>query len=154
MTDLLALQHTGVAHRKAILCFLAQLEVDELLLFFILLLKPLLPRPRANEVLDVQTAEASTNITHGSCPSILNKYSTSILVADLSWKQKYGFLHVIDEILRTFDEAHIKPYLNALLKIVGLILESCMPNLANGDSSSNSKVTSSMLNTLLVFTVF
>lgn len=133
---------------------MAQLEVDELLLFFMLLLKPLLPRPRANEVLDVQTAEASTNITHGSSSSILNKYSTSILVADLSWKQKYGFLHVIDEILRIFDEAHIKPYLNALLKIVGWILESCMPNLSSGDSLSNSKVASSMLDTLLAFTVF
>ncbi|XP_042384346.1 U3 small nucleolar RNA-associated protein 20-like isoform X1 [Zingiber officinale] len=141
-------KHTGLALRKAILCFLAQLEVDELLLFFMLLLKPLLPRPRANEVLDVQTAEASTNITHGSSSSILNKYSTSILVADLSWKQKYGFLHVIDEILRIFDEAHIKPYLNALLKIVGWILESCMPNLSSGDSLSNSKMTSKQLKDL------
>ncbi|RZS09460.1 hypothetical protein BHM03_00040543 [Ensete ventricosum] len=124
-------QHTGVSHRRAVLCFLAQLEVKELQLFFSLLLKPLIPRRLTNELFDSSNDEPSEGLIGGSQASILIKCSTSIEVANVSWKKKNGFVHVIEEILRTFDESRIKPYLNPLMMIVVRILENCMLNLAS-----------------------
>ncbi|KAJ8506605.1 hypothetical protein OPV22_007491 [Ensete ventricosum] len=124
-------KHTGVSHRRAVLCFLAQLEVKELQLFFSLLLKPLIPRRLTNELFDSSNDEPSEGLIGGSQASILIKCSTSIEVANVSWKKKNGFVHVIEEILRTFDESRIKPYLNPLMMIVVRILENCMLNLAS-----------------------
>ncbi|CAL9158827.1 unnamed protein product [Musa hybrid cultivar] len=124
-------KHTGVSHRRAVLCFLAQLEVEELQLFFSLLLKPLIPRHLTNELFDSLNDEPSGGLIGGSQSSILIKCSTSIEVANVSWKKKNGFVHVVEEILRTFDESRIKPYLNPLMMIVVWILENCMLNLAS-----------------------
>ncbi|WOK99438.1 small subunit processome component [Canna indica] len=124
-------KHAGLSHRKAVLCFLAQLEVHELELFFLLLLKPLIPKDLANEFFDIRTQELAGVLTDGSESSILVKCSFSINIANLSWKKKNGFVHVVEEILRTFDEAHIKLYLNPLLMIVVRILENCMLNLVS-----------------------
>ncbi|CAL9093376.1 unnamed protein product [Musa textilis] len=124
-------KHTGVSHRRAVLCFLAQLEVEELQLFYSLLLKPLIPRRLTNELFDSSNDEPSGGLIGGSQSSILIKCSTLIEVANVSWKKKNGFVHVVEEILRTFDESRIKPYLNPLMMIVVWILENCMLNLAS-----------------------
>lgn len=132
---------------------MAQLEVDELQLFFLLLLKPLILRPLANEFFDAHVDETSGGFVDRSQPTVLAKFSTSINIASLPWKRKNGFLHVMEEILRTFDEAHIEPYLTPLLMIVVWILQNCMLNLAIitrnkvgdvGESSGNMEIVSEM----------
>ncbi|XP_020264631.1 small subunit processome component 20 homolog isoform X1 [Asparagus officinalis] len=127
-------KHTGVSHRRAVLCFLAQLDVDELHLFFALLLNPLLRCPLASDVTNTQFAiPFEKDIEPRS--SVLVKCSDTVALGNFSWKKSYGFLHVVEDILRTFDEFHIRPFLNLLMRVVAQILESCMLSL-----TSDSKV--------------
>jgi len=46
-------------------------------------------------------------------------------VATLPYKRKTGFLHVVKDVLDTFDESRMVPYLLPLLAFVFRILESC-----------------------------
>lgn len=121
-------KHGGVNHRRAVLYYLAQLDIDELQLFFSLLLKPLLPSVLEIDVLD-RSDHGYSNLSDNSISSILVKRSTLISVAKLSWKKRHGFLRVVEDILRTFDEFHIKTFLNPLLGIVVRLLESCTLNI-------------------------
>ncbi|KAJ4812893.1 Small subunit processome component 20-like protein [Rhynchospora pubera] len=112
-------KHAGVSHRKALIRFFMQFEPTELELFFSLLLKPLLPQPLLIEILNLGK----------SLDSVLPEVSNSIAIDRCSWKRKNGFLHVVEDVLDTFDMAHMEPYLDLVLKIVVLILESCMRNI-------------------------
>jgi len=58
-----------------------------------------------------------------------------MVLANLSWKKRLGFFHMAEDTLRTFDELHIRPFLNPLMRTVAQTLESCMLNL-----TSDSKV--------------
>lgn len=118
-------QHTGLNHRRAVVYFFAQLDVEELRLFFYLLLKPLLADTM--EVLEDQP-------TDGFHTSVFVNFSTLVTVSNLSWRKRTGFLHVVEDIFKTFDEFHAKPFLNPLMMIVVRILESCMLNIM-GDNS-------------------
>ncbi|XP_010938573.1 uncharacterized protein [Elaeis guineensis] len=120
-------KHTGLNHRRAVLYFLAQLDVDELQLFFSLLLKPLLADTM--EVLEDQPDRSSEKFTDGFHSSVFPKFSTLVTVSNLSWKKRTGFLHVVEDILKTFDEFRVKPFLNPLMMIVVQILENCMLNI-------------------------
>lgn len=122
-------QHTGVSHRRTVLCFLTQLDVDELHLFFSLLLNPLLLNPC---ITDVDSSRVDSNSEKSAEPSssVLIKCSNYKVLADLSWKKRCGFLHVAEDILKTFDEGHIRPFLNQLMWIVVQILKSCTMSLA------------------------
>ena len=118
-------QHASVHQRRAILGFLAELDIQELPLFFFLLIKPL----QGTSV----TADVSRQCLLSSSESIKDEFdSISILkqftvdgLKGLSWKKKFGFLHVIEEILAVFDEYHINPFLNLLMGCVVRVLESC-----------------------------
>lgn len=63
--------------------------------------------------------------------SSLLEYFTLDSLATLSWKKKYGFLHVIEDIVEVFDELHIRPFLYLLVGSVVRVLESCTSNLDN-----------------------
>ncbi|KAA8534172.1 hypothetical protein F0562_031635 [Nyssa sinensis] len=133
-------KHASVQHRKAVIGFVAQLEVEELRLFFALLIKPLLTIS--------QGADGITNWFWSSLESPKDEfesfrvleYFTMENIAALSWKKRYGFLHVIEDILGVFDEMHIKPFLDLLIGCVVRVLESCMSILDCAKSSGSSLV--------------
>ena len=100
--------------------FLAELDLDELPLFFWLLVKPLLP----DEMSTTCWASFKSHQFEVYEPDILNLL-TSTAIETLSWKKKFGFLHVVEDILAVFDESRIKPFLNILINCVVLISLSC-----------------------------
>jgi U3 small nucleolar RNA-associated protein 20 len=53
------------------------------------------------------------------------KYFTVDNIVALSWKKKYGFLHVIEDVLGVFDEFHVRPFLDLLMGCVVRVLGSC-----------------------------
>ncbi|KAF5199197.1 Small subunit processome component 20-like protein [Thalictrum thalictroides] len=130
--------HASVHHRRAILCFLAQVEISELPLFFVLLIKPLLSSSNGNE--------GPSKWFWGSCEISLEefqacnivKYFTADKLMGVSWKKRYGFLHVFEDILKSFDEFRLRPFLNLFMGLVVRILESCTVSLdeCKGDESS------------------
>lgn len=63
--------------------------------------------------------------------SSLLEYFTLDNIAALSWKKKYGFLHVIEDVVEVFDELHIRPFLDLLVGCVVRVLESCTSSLDN-----------------------
>lgn len=80
----------------------------------------------------------SKNSLDGFQASNILKYFTLENIMALSWKKKYGFLHVIEDILRSFDESHIRPFLDLLMGCVVRVLQSCMSSIetAKGGGSS------------------
>ncbi|KAE9453174.1 hypothetical protein C3L33_14914, partial [Rhododendron williamsianum] len=56
--------------------------------------------------------------------SVLEFFTMENIMA-LSWKKRYAFLLVIEDILDVFDELHVEPYLNLLMGCVVRILWSC-----------------------------
>nr|CAD1819808.1 unnamed protein product [Ananas comosus var. bracteatus] len=141
-------KHAGVSHRKAILRFFSQFDVNELQLFFYLLLKPLVPRSLLIEVSDSLTTSMFDNFIDKFL-SYIAKVATLTTTDDISWKRIDGFLHVVEDILGTFDLMHVGPFLNPFLMIVVRILEMCKWNLASknsgntyprGDNSGNLEV--------------
>ena len=116
--------------------FLAELDLDELRLFFSLLVKPLLPVSQGGDEMS-ETCRASSKTYHFEFdePAILNLL-TSNSVETLSWKKKSGFLHVVDDILAVFDEARIKPFLNVLINGVVLISSSCTSALGSDNDEA------------------
>ncbi|KAI0527474.1 hypothetical protein KFK09_003075 [Dendrobium nobile] len=131
-TKTLALhKHAGMNIRRAILCFLAQLEVDDLHLFFSLLLKPLLWNHHGVNVLDGYSDGICSRFS-GQWQSLIPlNCSITEAIANISLKRKYGFLYVLEDVLKTFDEIHIRPFLRPLMTFVVLILENCMSNIKN-----------------------
>ncbi|RZC52306.1 hypothetical protein C5167_020735 [Papaver somniferum] len=125
-------KHASVHHRRAVLGFLGQLDVGELPLFFALLIKPLLPM--------------SSDWFWRSCGSSIEEFQASNVVKgltvdeieEISWKKRYGFLHVIEDIFKSFDEFHLKPFLNLLMSFVARIMEACTYRL---DGAKNSEAT-------------
>lgn len=69
-------------------------------------------------------------------PDILNLL-TSNTIESLSLKKKYGFLHVVEDILAVFDESRLKPFLNLLMNCVVLISSSCTSALGSKTSESS-----------------
>lgn len=61
----------------------------------------------------------------------LLEYFTLENIAELSWKKRYAFLHVIEDVLGVFDELHIRPFLDLLMGCVVRILGSCASSLDN-----------------------
>ncbi|XP_078430936.1 ARM repeat superfamily protein isoform X2 [Wolffia australiana] len=111
-------KHASVNIRRAILCFLAQLEVNELPPFFSLLLKPLFTT--------VDGSNGHFFDQFFALPlTFLHTDFLSTVVSSLSSKKKFSFLHVLEDVLRCFDESRIKPFLDLLLAILIKILEWC-----------------------------
>lgn len=131
-------QHSSVNFRKAVLGFIAQLDVDELPLFFTLLIKPLqIIFVGSDGTSDWYWDSAIISIEKFRALNFLKHFSVDNITA-LSWKKRYGFLHVIEDILGVFDELRVRPFLDFLMGCVVRILGSCTCNLdiAKGCSSS------------------
>lgn len=111
-------------HRKAVIGFLAELDINELPLFFALLIKPLQTGSSGVDEVDEllwSTPKASANFDSSG----VLKHFTMDNIKSLSSKKIYGFLHVTEEILGVFDESRIKPVLDTLMGSVVRILASC-----------------------------
>ncbi|KAL5061396.1 hypothetical protein RYX36_033000 [Vicia faba] len=119
----------SICHRKAILSFIAELDITELPLFFALLIKPL-------QIVEKTDGPANLfwtlpiGCTNEFQASSLLEYFTLDNIATLSWNMKYGFLHVIEDVVGVFDELHIRPFLDLLVGCVVRVL-SCTSSLDN-----------------------
>ncbi|KAL2332603.1 hypothetical protein Fmac_013816 [Flemingia macrophylla] len=118
----------SICHRKAILSFIAGLDVVELPLFFALLIKPLQIVKKTDGPANMFWTLPRGSIDEFQAAALL-EYFTLDNIANLSMKKKYGFLHVIEDIVRVFDELHIKPFLDLLVGCVVRLLESCTSSL-------------------------
>lgn len=121
-------QKASICHRKAILSFIAGLDVIELPLFFALLIKPLQIVKKTDGPANLFWTLPTGSIDEVQDGALL-EYFTVENIANLSWKRKYGFLHVIEDIFAVFDELHITPFLNLLVGCVVRLLESCTSSL-------------------------
>ncbi|PON57236.1 Coatomer beta subunit [Trema orientale] len=131
-------KHASVNYRKAVLGFIAQLDVDELPLFFALLMKPLqIITSGSDGTSDWFWTSSRSSIDRFQASNFL-KYFTVDNITALSWKKRNGFLHVIEDVFVVFDELRIKPFLSFLMGCVVRILESCTYSLGGvkGNSSS------------------
>lgn len=133
-------QSAGVHHRKSVLGFLSQLDVDELPLFFWLLVKPLLSISQRDD----ETSKVFLSLSQGPKDEVdvsdILKHFTLDTIKELSWKKKYGFLHVVEDILAVFDESHLNCFLNLLMNCVVRILASCTSSIVSTKSSGLSSI--------------
>lgn len=122
-------KHASVHHRKAILGFLAQLDVEELPLFFALLIKPLVSASQGAAAKSAWPWTTPGVLQHGlDSFSVLEHFSRDCINA-ISWKKRYGFLHVIEDIVAVFDEVHISPFLDLFMGCIVRLLDSCTSTL-------------------------
>ncbi|XP_047154008.1 small subunit processome component 20 homolog isoform X2 [Vigna umbellata] len=119
----------SICHRKAILSFVAGVDVIELPLFFALLIKPLQIVKKTDGPANLFWTLPTGSINEFQDAALL-EYFTFDNIANLSWKKKYGFLHVIEDIVAVFDELHIRPFLDLLVGCVVRLLESCTLSLS------------------------
>ncbi|KAI3984708.1 hypothetical protein MKX01_039325 [Papaver californicum] len=127
-------KHASVHHRRAVLGFLGQLDVGELPLFFALLIKPLLPVPS-----EWFWRSSGSSIEEFQALNVV-KGLTIVETEEISWKKRYGFLHVIEDIFKSFDEFHLKPFLNLLMSFVARIMEVCTYRLDGAKNSEASQI--------------
>ncbi|XP_059666315.1 uncharacterized protein LOC132312087 [Cornus florida] len=122
-------KHASVHHRKAVIGFLAQLDVEELPLFFTLLVKPLLNVPQGADGITNWFWSSPESCKGGFESFSVLKFFTIENIAALSLKKRYGFLHVVEDILGVFDELRITPFLDLLIGCVVRVLQSCTSSL-------------------------
>ncbi|XP_073124564.1 uncharacterized protein [Henckelia pumila] len=137
---MLACQKSGVSHRRAVLGFLAQLDVDELPLFFWLLIKPLLSMHQGEHEMSKSFWSLSGSPRDEFYISNVMKHFTTDSISSLSWKKKFGFLHVVEEILKVFDVPHLNRFLDLLAYCVVQILAGCTSTLGPSKSSGSFSV--------------
>lgn len=122
-------KHASVNNRKAVLGFIAQLHVDELPLFFALLMKSLRISEHGTDGTENWIWGPEKHITDDFQPSgFLDDFTRDNILA-LTWKKRHGFLHVVAEIFGVFDTSHIRPFIDLLMGSVVRILESCASSL-------------------------
>ncbi|KAE8688414.1 small subunit processome component 20-like protein isoform X2 [Hibiscus syriacus] len=129
-------KNASVHLRKAVLGFIAQLDSDELHLFFALLLKPLQIIP--NE--DDYASNLYSNTIHEFHSLNYLKYFTVENITTLSWKKRSGFLHVIADVIGVFDEFRVRPFLDLLMGCVVRVLASCSSNIDTARVAESSPV--------------
>lgn len=115
--------------RKAVLGFIAELDINELPLFYALLLNPLTTISHRVNVIDewLQISPKCTSDEFNSS-TILEQFTVDNIRA-LPLKKVFGFLHVVEDVFGVFDILHIKPYLNLLMGCVVRMLTSCSSSL-------------------------
>lgn len=114
-----------MSNRKAVLGFIAELNVSELPLFFQLLMKSLQISEPSNYGMESCTGiSKKNNMDEFELSSLLDLFTTVRILA-IPWKKRYGFLHVVEEILRIFDASRVSPFLDLLLGCVVRVLKSC-----------------------------
>ncbi|KAI3823108.1 hypothetical protein L1987_04536 [Smallanthus sonchifolius] len=130
-------------HRKAVIGFLAELDINELPLFFGLLIKPLqIGSSGVDDVSDLIWSSPKTPANFDS--SAVLRHFTMYNIKSLSSKKIYGFLHVTEEILGVFDESRIKPVLDTLMGSVVRILASCAPSMDDEDGGAEKQSIASL----------
>ncbi|KMT14841.1 hypothetical protein BVRB_3g065640 isoform B [Beta vulgaris subsp. vulgaris] len=118
-------KHASVSNRKAVLGFIAELNVSELPLFFQLLMKSLQISEPSNYGMESCTGiSKKNNMDEFELSSLLDLFTTERILA-IPWKKRYGFLHVVEEVLRIFDASRVSPFLDLLLGCVVRVLKSC-----------------------------
>ncbi|KNA06859.1 hypothetical protein SOVF_177220 isoform A [Spinacia oleracea] len=128
-------KHASVNNRKAVLGFIAQLGVSELVLFFQLLMKSLQITDLGNDgVGSYAWVSGKSNLDELDLSSWSNLFTMERILA-IPLKKRYGFLHVVEEIFRIFDASRVSPFLDLLLFCVVRVLESC----ASSIPSTNNK---------------
>ncbi|KAK1435340.1 hypothetical protein QVD17_01101 [Tagetes erecta] len=129
-------------HRKAVIGFLAELDINELPLFFGLLIKPLqIGSSGVDDLGELIWNLRNTPATFDS--SAILRHFTMDNIKSLSSKKIYGFLHVTEEILGVFDESRIKPVLDTLMGSVVRILASCAPSIDEEDGGAEKQTMAS-----------
>ncbi|KAL5542673.1 hypothetical protein UlMin_010383 [Ulmus minor] len=124
--------------RKAVLGFIAHLEVDELPLFFVLLIKPLqITSMGSDGTSDLLWTSPTSSRDRFQASNFLDYFTVDNVVA-LSWKKRNGFLHVIEDVIGVFDEFRVIPFLDLLMGCVVRILRSCTSciDASKGNSSA------------------
>ncbi|KAL1222676.1 hypothetical protein V5N11_004427 [Cardamine amara subsp. amara] len=119
-------KHTSIRHRKAVLGVISQLDVDELALFFALLMKPL--NIISEEATDLFWSSGKSSLDYFQKSNFLKSINADTILT-LSWKKKSGFLHVIQHILEVFDVFHVQPFLDFLMGCVVRLLITYDPNI-------------------------
>ncbi|KAH6811413.1 hypothetical protein C2S51_025175 [Perilla frutescens var. frutescens] len=138
-------KNASARHRLAVLRFLAELDLEELPVFFKLLVKPILTVSQSGAEFRKLLWESSKSPEFEVEASDILKHLTSKTIETLSWKKKYGFLHVVEDIFAVFDESRLNPFLNLLMNCVVLISASCTSVLGSEKSESFSVDNSSIL---------
>ncbi|KAH7288543.1 hypothetical protein KP509_31G030600 [Ceratopteris richardii] len=128
---------TGGVQRKAVLGFLSALEAHELSLFFILILKPLENAFTKDGMSYIQADRAwEVAIKEGVHNDFIGWVDVEE-ITKLTHKKKAGFLHMLKDILDTFDKDHVRPYLHALLAFCFSILHTCQVNIMTTTASAD-----------------
>ncbi|KAL3724550.1 hypothetical protein ACJRO7_029686 [Eucalyptus globulus] len=143
-------KHKSVYHRKAVLGFIAQLDVNELPLFFALLVKPFQVITMGSDGMQNWFVYSASSSMDDFLAFNFLKYFTTDNIAALSWKKRSGYLHVIEDILMTFDEHHINPFLQLLMGSVMRFLAFCTCRLDRGKSNQASNEDTGAGDNLLV----
>ncbi|KAL8494904.1 hypothetical protein ACS0TY_019169 [Phlomoides rotata] len=124
-------KNANVHHRRAVLGYIAQLDVDELPLFFWLLFEPLLPISQRGDETSKNFWTSPQSPKFEADTSDILKHFTSDTIKALPWEKLYGFMHVIGDVLAVFDENHLNPFLNLLMNCVVRISASCTSSLGS-----------------------
>nr|VDD40731.1 unnamed protein product [Brassica oleracea] len=115
LKNLASRKHTSINHRKAVLRFIAERDVDDLALFFVLLIKPL--NIISEETMDLFWSSGKASLGYFQKADFLKDF-TGDTISTLSKNQKSGFLHVIQDILEVFDELRVRPFIDFLMGCV------------------------------------
>ncbi|KAL9251872.1 Small subunit processome component 20-like protein [Drosera capensis] len=133
-------QQVSKSSRKAVLGFIGQLDVAELPLFFILLVKPLQWFEKSSYTA-AQWLWASPESGAFEVQAVdFLKFFTMENILTLPWKKICGFLHVVEDILAVFSEHHVRSFLDFLSGCVVRILGSCSCGLLYIRSDEYSKI--------------
>ncbi|KAL0795429.1 hypothetical protein Bca101_066806 [Brassica carinata] len=120
----------SIRHREAVLGVISQLDVNELSLFFALLMKPL--NIISDEARDLFWRSGKSSLNYFQ-KSKFSKHINVDALSTLPFKKKSGFLHVIEHILEVFDVFHVRPFLDFLM---GSVVRLLVNNALNIDEES------------------
>ncbi|XP_057982940.1 uncharacterized protein LOC131167895 isoform X2 [Malania oleifera] len=140
-------KHTSSHHRKAVLGFIAQLDVDELPLFLAMLIKSLRIISEATDISANRLWSSPDNFSGDFQLVSFLKYFTRDNIVALSWKKRFGFMHLIEDILVVFDESRVRPFLDLLMGCVVRVLESCTSSLNSAKCNGNFPMYNDAMNT-------
>ncbi|CAA2935324.1 small subunit processome component 20 homolog [Olea europaea subsp. europaea] len=130
-------KNTSIHHRRAVLGFLAQLDVDELPLFFSILIRRLQTIPQGVDVASGTFFNLPESYKNEFDTSSVLRHFTMDAIKALSWKKRYGFLHVVEDILAVFDESRVTPFLDLLAGYIVQILANCTSSLESAKSTGS-----------------
>ncbi|XP_054807809.1 U3 small nucleolar RNA-associated protein 20 isoform X1 [Prosopis cineraria] len=130
LRELASRKNASIYHRKAILQFIAEVDVNELPIFFALMIKPLQIVNKTDGPAKLFWTLPGGSVSEFQASSLL-EYFTSESIAGISLKKRYAFLHVIEDFLGVFDDSHVRPFLDLLMGCVVRVLGSCASGLDN-----------------------